>query len=139
MFLIDTNIISELRKGQRCNAGVAAWYTGVTEDELFICALTLGEIRKGIELLRQRSDVEQAYIYERWIQEVIKKFSQRILPIDPDVANAWGVMNAIRPVPVVDGLLAATAKAHNKILVTRNISDVEGLGVELLNPFDDSV
>ena len=139
MFLVDTNIISELRKGQRCNVGVATWYTAVTADELFISALTLGEIRKGIELLRQRSDVEQASIYERWMEEVIQRFLQRILPIDSNVANAWGVMNAVRPVPIVDGLLAATAKVHNKILVTRNISDVEGLGVELLNPFDDSV
>ena len=81
----------------------------------------------------------QAVIFEDWLQVVVDRYSERILPIDADVANVWGVMNAIRPVSAIDGLLAATAKAHGLILVTRNISDVEGLGVELLNPFTEQL
>ena len=81
----------------------------------------------------------QAVILEDWLQVVVDGYSERILPIDADVANVWGVMNATRPVSAIDGLLAATAKAHGLILVTRNISDVEGLEVELLNPFTEEL
>ena len=139
MYLIDTNVISELRKTRRIDPGVVEWYSGVDDSQLFISALTLGEIRKGIELRRGRNDLPQAVIFEDWLQVVVDRYSERILPIDADVANVWGVMNAIRPVSAIDGLLAATAKAHGLILVTRNISDVEGLGVELLNPFTEQL
>ena len=135
MYLIDTNVISELRNPRRSDPGVVEWYAGVDDSQLFISALTLGEIRRGIELLRGRSDLPQAVILENWLQVVVQRYSERILPIDAGVADVWGVMNAIRPVSAIDGLLAATAKAHGLILVTRNIADVEGLEVELLNPF----
>ena len=139
MYLIDTNVISELRKTRRIDPGVVEWYSGVDDSQLFISALTLGEIRKGIELRRGRNDLPQAVILEDWLQVVVDRYSERILPIDADVANVWGVMNATRPVSAIDGLLAATAKAHGLILVTRNISDVEGLEVELLNPFTEEL
>ena len=135
MYLIDTNVISELRKTRHIDPGVVEWYSGVDDSQLFISALTLGEIRKGIELRRGRNDLPQAAILENWLQVVVQRYSERILPIDAAVADVWGEMNAIRPVSAIDGLLAATAKAHGLTLVTRNISDVEGLGVELLNPF----
>ena len=135
MYLIDTNVISELRKTRRIDPGVVEWYSGVDDSQLFIGALTLGEIRRGIELLRVRNDLPQVAILENWLQVVVQSYSERILPIDANVSDVWGVMNAIRPVSAIDGLLAATAKAHGLTLVTRNISDVEGLGVELLNPF----
>lgn len=137
MFLIDTNIISEIRKRDRCNASVANWYASVDDSELFISVLALGEIRKGIALARLRRDFQQADTLENWLQEVKQRFSERILPIDAEVVDLWGQMYHIRNVPVIDGLLAATAKARNLILVTRNISDVQGLGATLLNPFAD--
>ena len=135
MFLLDTNVISEVRKGGRSDPNVSGWYAGISESHLFISSLTVGEIRKGIELARQRNDIDQAESLEAWLQRVIEEFSGRILSVDAQVADSWGRVSAIRPVPVVDGLLAATAVAHGFTLVTRNVSDVEGLGVLVLDPF----
>ena len=134
-FLIDTNIISEVRKVDRCDAAVAAWWAGVAEDDLWLSALVLGEIRKGVELARRR-DPQKAAVLETWLSDVVSGFGDRVLPVDASVAEEWGRMNAIRPVPVIDALLAATAKANDLTLVTRNEADVAGLGVEVLNPFD---
>lgn len=134
-FLIDTNIISELRKGERCDPAVAAWWSGVAEGDLWLSALVLGEIRKGVELARRR-DPQKAGALEAWLGEVVSGFGDRVLPVDASVAEEWGRMNAIRPVPVIDALLAATAKINGLTLVTRNEADVAGLGVEVLNPFD---
>ena len=135
MFLLDTNVISEVRKGGRSDPNVSGWYAGVSESNLFVSSLTVGEIRKGIELARQRNDIDQAESLEAWLQRVIEGFSGRILDVDAQVADSWGQMSAIRPIPVIDGLLAATAMVHDLTLVTRNVSDVEGLGVRVLNPF----
>lgn len=133
-FLIDTNIISEIRKGARCDPGVARWWAGVAEGDLWLSALILGEIRKGVELARRR-DPDKAAVLEAWLAEVVSGFGDRVLPVDATVAGEWGRMSAIRPVPVIDALLAATAKANGLTLVTRNEADVAGLGVEVLNPF----
>ena len=137
MFLLDTNIISEVRKGRRSDSNVSNWYTGVGESQLYISSLTIGEIRKGIELARRRRDVDQAEALEAWLHTVVNGYSGRVLTVDAQVADTWGQMSAIRPIPVVDALLAATAQVHDLILVTRNVSDVEGLGVTVLNPFLD--
>ena len=137
MFLLDTNVISEVRKGRNGDSGVASWYASVDESELFISALVPGEIRRGIELSRGRRDLRQGDALDSWLQALLKRFSERVLPVDSSVADTWGRISALRPVPVIDGLLAATAMVHGKTLVTRNISDVQGLGVELLNPFAD--
>ena len=133
-YLIDTNVISELRKGDRCDPAVAEWWAKVGEDELWISALVLGEIRRGIELSRRR-DPQKAKALEAWLEEVVAGFGHRVLQVDEQVADEWGRMNAIRPLPVIDALLAATAKANGLILVTRNGSDVQGVGVDILNPF----
>ena len=134
-FLIDTNIISEVRKGERCDPAVAAWWAGVAEDDLWLSALVLGEIRKGVELARRR-DPRKADALEAWLGDVIAGFGDRVLPVDTAVAEEWGRMNAIRPLPVIDALLAATAKANGLTLVTRNGADVAGLDLDVLNPFD---
>lgn len=133
-YLIDTNVISELRKGDRCGPAVAAWWAKVDENELWTSALVLGEIRRGIELAR-RHDPQKAKVLEAWLEEVIYGFGDRILNVDAQVADEWGRMNAIRPLPVIDALLAATARANSLTFVTRNVSDVQGVGVDLLNPF----
>ncbi len=134
-YLIDTNIISEVRKGDRCDQRVAAWWASVAEDDLWLSALVLGEIRKGVELARRR-DPQKATMLEVWLNDVVTGFGDRVLPVDAAVAEEWGRMNAIRPVPVIDALLAATAKANSLTFVTRNGSDVAGLGVDVLNPFE---
>lgn len=133
-YLIDTNVISELRKGDRCDPAVAAWWAKVDENELWTSALVLGEIRRGIELAR-RHDPQKAKGLEAWLEEVIYGFGDRILDLDAQVADEWGRMNAIRPLPVIDALIAATARANSLTFVTRNVSDVQGVGVDLLNPF----
>lgn len=134
-WLVDTNIISEIRKRSRCHPGVAGWWASVEERDLFLSVLTLGEIRRGIEGVRHR-DPAKAAALERWVRDVADAFGSRIIGVDPAVAEAWGRMSAARSVPVIDALLAATAQVHDLVLVTRNTVDVSGLGVQTLNPFD---
>lgn len=134
-FLIDTNVISELRKAERCDHNVAAWYASIEEIDLYLSVLVTGEIRRGIERARRR-DPERAAVFERWLTELDAAFGDRILPIDRAIADEWGRLSAIRTVPAVDGLLAATARVHGMILATRNAADVAGLGTEVLNPFE---
>lgn len=133
-YLIDTNIISEIRKQSRCDTAVAAWYASVADDDLFLSVLVLGEIRKGVELARPR-DPGKAAALERWLREVEAAFDGRVLGIDNAVSDRWGRISAIRSVPAIDGLLAATALAHGLTLVTRNDRGVAGLGATVLNPF----
>ena len=136
MVLMDTNIISEIRKGRRCDAAVAEWYAGVAEGDLYLSVLVLGEIRKGAELAGRRRDYAQAEALENWLQIVAERFAERILPVDAATALTWGRLTALRPLPVIDGLLAATALTQDMILATRNLADFQGLGVQLLNPFE---
>ena len=135
MFLLDTNILSELRRGQRCNPGVAAWFATVAATDLFVSVLTIGELHKGVALARQRRDYVQADNLDAWLGLLSSQFADHILPVDAAAALMWGQMYSIRNVPVIDGLLAATAKANHLTLVTHNIADVRGLGANLLNPF----
>lgn len=133
-FLIDTNVISEVRKQSRCDPNVAAWYASIDDGDLYLSVLVMGEIRRGIELAR-RHDPAKAAALEAWLNEVDAAFGERILPVDRAVTDEWGRMSARRPIPVIDGLLAATAKVHRMTLVTRNSGDVAGLGATVLDPF----
>ncbi|MDP9122950.1 MAG: type II toxin-antitoxin system VapC family toxin [Acidobacteriota bacterium] len=133
-YLVDTNVVSELRKGRRCDPGVAAWFAGVSSREIYLSALTVGEIRKGIEGIRRR-DTPSAEILETWLQEIVAAHSDRILAVDQDIAEQWGRLNVPDPLPVIDSLLAATAQIHGLTLVTRNLDDVGRTGVKCLNPF----
>ena len=134
-YLIDTNVISDVRKGGRCTASVAAWWSEVNEDDLWLSALVIGEIRRGIELARKR-DPKKATALETWLQDVVTGFNDRILTVDTKVAEEWGRLSALRPLPVVDALLAATARAKGLTLVTRNEKDLTGIGVSIFNPFE---
>lgn len=137
-WLVDTSVISEVRKGPRCHPAVASWWAGVEDRDLFLSALTLGEVRKGIETVRPR-DPARAAALETWLATVIEAFGAHVLGVDATVAEAWGRMAAIRSVPVVDALIAATAQVHGLVLVTRTSADVEGLGVRVLDPFGDGL
>jgi len=134
-YLIDTNIISEVRKGARCDANVSSWYASINDADLYLSVVVLGEIRRGVERVRPR-DPAKALALEEWLVAVADAFADRVLPIDRNVADEWGRMSASRPIPTIDGLLAATAKVHRMTLVTRNETDVSGLGANVLNPFD---
>jgi predicted nucleic acid-binding protein len=134
-FLIDTNIISEVRKGARCDERVAAWYASIDDNDLYLSVLVLGEIRRGIEQVRPK-DRARADALEQWLMRVVQSFATRIIPVDQEIADEWGRTSATRPHKTVDKLLAATAKVHRLTLVTRNIADVTGLGAAVLNPFE---
>jgi predicted nucleic acid-binding protein len=133
--LLDTNVLSELRKGPRANARVRAWFAGVASEEIHLSVLVVGELRRGIERVRSR-DTRQAASLERWLSRVVTDHGDRILPIDGRVAEEWGRLTAVRAGSVIDTLMAATALVHGLVLVTRNVRDVAWTGVPHLNPFD---
>lgn len=133
-WLIDSNVLAELRKGERGDAGVRAWFAEANETDLFTSVLVLGEARRGVESIRRR-DPKIAERLERWLAQLTEDFGERVLAVDGVVADRWGSLNVPNPVPVVDGLLAATALTHDLVLVTRNVKDVERTGVRVLNPF----
>jgi toxin FitB len=132
--LVDTNVLSELRRGDRANGGVRAWFEGVSPEEIYLSVLAVGELRRGIEVIRIR-DAKQAAALERWLTRMTIDHGERILPVDARVADQWGRLMAKRPGSVIDTLMAATALVHGLVLVTRNVRDVAGTGVSCLNPF----
>jgi toxin FitB len=134
-FLLDTNVVSEIRK-QAPHAGVAKWLAAVPADKLFLSVLVVGEIRQGIERLARR-DAAQAEIFEQWLSQLVDGYGDRLIPITERIAQVWGRLNVPDPLPVVDGLMAATALVHDWTLVTRNVRDVRSTGVRLLNPFTE--
>lgn len=133
-YLLDTNVISELRKGDRADNRVRAWFAGLAEEEILLSALTIGEIRCGVESVRRR-DPDSAAALESWLSRLGESHRGRIVPIDRAIAEEWGRMSVPDPLPVVDGLLAATAKVLGLTLTTRNVTDVMSTGVDLLDPF----
>lgn len=134
-YLLDTNILSELRRGKRCNPHVRKWAQATAKDRHLISVLSLGEIRKGIEILRRRSP-KQCPAFERWIQKLETEYRTDILPITDSIADRWGQLMAAQTLPVIDGLLAATARTHGLTVATRNTSDFDSSGVKTVNPFD---
>ena len=132
-YLLDTCVISELRK-PHCDPSVATWMAGIQPDEAFLSVLTLGEIRRGIELHRAK-DTKAAGALERWLLGLESHYAERILPISSAIAERWGRLCLNPPLPVSDGLIAATGLEHKLTIVTRNVFDFERSGVNTLNPF----
>jgi predicted nucleic acid-binding protein len=133
-YLLDTNVVSETRKGRRINPHVLAWFESVDDDALFLSVLVVGEIRKGIEQARPKDSVK-ARALEKWLNGLEQQYGDKILPVTPTVADQWGRLSAIRPLSTVDALLAATAIVHDLTLTTRNVTDVAQTGAVLFNPF----
>jgi toxin FitB len=133
-FLLDTNVVSELRKKERCAPKVNAWAGTVPKNQDFLSVLVVGELVRGANLKR-RTAPQMADALARWIGRLTHLYADRILPITLEIAQEWGRLSALRPIPPEDGLLAATALVHRLTLVTRNVRNVEGLGVSLLNPW----
>jgi toxin FitB len=133
-FLLDTNVISEIRKRDRAHPNVVRWVARTPVTEIGTSVLVLAEIRHGIELKR-RSDPEQAKSLDRWFSQMRTRLGDRVLAIDEPIAGVWALMGIPDPLPLIDGLLAATAKVHGLTLVTRNVADIAVAGVPLLDPF----
>lgn len=133
-YLLDTNVVSELRRPRPAEA-VLSWFGSVNSADLWLSVLVLGEIRQGVEQLARR-DADQAAAREKWLLDLTDLFGDRILPVTAEVTDLWGRLNVPDRLPAVDGLLAATAIVHGWTLVTRNTSDVARTGVRLLNPFE---
>jgi predicted nucleic acid-binding protein len=133
-YLLDTNILSETRR-TRAEPRVLSFLSQADQARLFISVLTLGELRKGIEI-RRRSDQDMATRLGTWADALEASFADRILAVDATTAKLWGALSADRPRPVIDTLLAATAIVHDLTLVTRNTVDVGGTGVAVLNPWE---
>lgn len=133
-FLLDTNVISEIRKGGRADPKVANWVLATNAASIFTSVVVLAEIRRGIELKRRR-DENQADALDRWYATMRAGLEDRVLPVTEPIAETWAGFSVPDPLPLIDGLLAATAKVHDLVLVTRNIADVARTGVATLDPF----
>src|SRR5205823_3564296 len=136
-FLLDTNVLSELRKESRCDPGVSDWIEHTVAEELFVSVMVLGEIRRGIERIRMR-DRNQTRALEKWLQKLTAEFADRILQVDERVADRWGRLGLQQPTPLLDALLAATALVHDLIVVTRDEGGFRNTGVRFINPFSQS-
>ena len=134
-FLLDTNVIAEIRKGSRGNPHVRSWFEALDAEAILLSVVTIGEIRRGVENVRRR-DPTAARALERWLRRLLTDHRDRILAVDLLVAEEWGRLNVPDPLPVIDGLLAATAKVHGLTLATRNVKDVVHSGAHVVNPFE---
>jgi len=133
-YLVDTNVISEIRK-PNCHPSVRRWQETVSSADLYLSVLVVGEIARGIARLRAR-DPRQAAVFEDWLERLRIGYADRLLPVTDAVAVEWGRMSFPDPLPTVDGLLAATAKVYGMTLVTRNTKDFPP-GAPVLNPFEE--
>lgn len=138
MFLIDTDVISEIRKGKRTNKGVQAFFRRAETDAspLYLSVVTVSELRRGVDLIRHRGDLRQASALEAWLATLLSDYAPNILPIDIDVGQLWGHLRVPHPEHALDKLIAATALVNDLTVVTRNVDDFAKTGVRLVNPFD---
>lgn len=139
MYLIDTNVISELRKKKKANPGVHAFFQTADEQmsPLYLSAITVGELRRGVERIRYRNDLAQASQLEHWLNNLISHYSERILDFGNTEANLWGKLRVPHHENAIDKQIAATALAYDLTVVTRNTDDFAGTGTKLLNPFSE--
>jgi len=137
VYLVDTDVISEARKGGKADSGVLAFLREAAgnDDALYLSAITVGELRRGVEIIRHRGDRAQADQLEHWLQRVLDEYAENILPLDAETGQVWGRLRVPHPEDPLDKQIAATALIHDLTLVTRNVKHFEGLGVRLLNPF----
>lgn len=137
MFLIDTNVISEARKGARAHPGVQQFFQSAKSKDtpLYLSAVTVGELRRGVELIRHRGDTTQAAMLERWLESLLLEFADRILPLDSDAGQLWGRLRVPSPEHELDKQIAAIALIHDLTVVTRNVTDFRQTSARCLNPF----
>jgi toxin FitB len=138
MYLVDTDVISEARKGAKAHAGVRAFFAEVAREQqpLYLSAVTIGELRQGVEGIRHRGDRPQAQLLARWLSRVTREYAQAILSFDEETAQVWGRLRVPNPENPLDKQIAATALIHDLIVVTRNVAHFAPTGAKVLNPFE---
>jgi len=139
MYLIDTNVISEARKGSKANIGVRNFFAKVNPSDLYIAVQTIGELRRGVQSIRHRGDVNQAKQLEAWLDMVVSQYADRVLSFNIDCAQVWGALMSPHPHHAIDKQIAAIALIYDMKVVTRNIDDFLQTGVQLQNPFLENV
>lgn len=137
MYLIDTNVISELRKKGNINSGVKDFFTQVAVNgtPMYISVVTIGELRRGIELMRHRGDVSQSQPLELWLNLILDEYDEHILEFSQETAQVWGALRVPHHENAIDKQIAATALVYDLCVVTRNIDDFKTTGVKTINPF----
>ena len=137
MYLIDTNLVSETRKRKRANRGVVGFFDHVVAsgEPVYLSVLSVGELRRGVELIRHRGETDQAGLLEAWLTTVLDRYRENILAFEADAAQVWGRLRVPNPGHELDKQIAAIALVNDLTVVTRNTADFEGTGVKLMNPF----
>ncbi|MBT2790411.1 type II toxin-antitoxin system VapC family toxin [Paraburkholderia strydomiana] len=137
MYLVDTNVISEVRKRDRADAGVKTFFRKAAQDDvdLYLSVVTIGQLRRGVEIIRHRGDDAQATRLGKWLDGVLSEFGQRILDVDAEIWQLWGRLRVPHPEHALYKLIAATALIHDLIVVTRNVENFADTGARVLNPF----
>ena len=137
MYLVDTNVISEARKGVNANPGVRRFFKESDAADIYLSAQTIGEIRRGLENIRHRGDIRQTRKLEEWLDVIVGDYSDKILSFDEECAQVWGRLMSPHPQHSIDKQIAAIALIHDLTVVTRNVDDFRGTGVKIKNPFDE--
>jgi predicted nucleic acid-binding protein len=135
-FLVDTNVLSELRKRERGHPNLYSWTEATGWNALHTSWIAIAELKRGVELIRRR-DKPQAIVLQAWLAEILERLRDRILPVDRAVAEIWADLMVPNPRSPLDTLIAATARAHGLTLVTRNVRDFANCGIPLLDPWND--
>ena len=135
MYLIDTNVVSEARKGSKANPGVLKFFRSIDANDLYLPVQTLGEIRRGLENIRRRGDLLQARKLEIWLDLVVADYADRILTFDEECAQVWGRLMSPHNEHPIDKQIAAIALIHDLTVITRNVDDFHGTGAKITNPF----
>jgi predicted nucleic acid-binding protein len=132
--LVDTNVVSELKRGRHADARVVAWFSNIPSERVFTSVIVLGEVRRGIELVARR-DKRQAELLERWYASIREHLANRVLAVDEPIMMIWSKISVPHMQPAYDGLIAATALAHGMTVVTRNALDYQRAGLDVIDPW----
>lgn len=137
MYLIDTNVVSETRKKERANPGIIEFFDHIlaSGEPVYLSVISVGELRRGVELIRHRGEIDQARLLEAWLTMVLDQYRENILAFEADAAQVWGRLRVPNPGHELDKQIAAIALVNDLTVVTRNTADFEGTGVKLVNPF----